>query len=160
MTNVNTNSDEIRKKIASSFSLSGILGEYVHFRFDGLQLFRFWTSESSSVWKVSSMIFIGCEFWIIMSKFKTWHLIWYVREFLQYFFCIVDHRSKRKSADHCAQCTLKFRFSLPKLSPTKYGQGKIPSRLPKILNCGHVVCSACLEIGNKYWIKHNQDYTW
>jgi len=60
-----------------------------------------------------------------------------------------DHRSKRKSADHCAQCTLKFRFSLPKLSPTKYGQGKIPSRLPKILKCGHVVCSACLEIGLK-----------
>ena len=65
------------------------------------------------------------------------------------FFCIVDHRSKRKSADHCAKCTLKFRFSLPKLSPTKYGQGKIPSRLPKILKCGHVVCNACLEIGNK-----------
>ena len=156
MTNVNTNSDEIRKKIASSFSLSGILGEYVHFRFDGLQLFRFWTSESSSVWKVSSMIFFGCEFWL-NNNVKIQNL---TLDFYKIFFCIVDHRSKRKSADHCAQCTLKFRFSLPKLSPTKYGQGKIPSRLPKILNCGHVVCSACLEIGNKYWIKHNQDYTW
>ena len=122
---------------------SDILGESVHFRFDGLQLFRIKLRMEGKFYGFFFVLRLT-TYYIIRSKFKTWQLI-----FLQDFFCIVDHRSKRKSADHCAQCTLKFRFSLPKLSPTKYGQGKIPSRLPKILNCGHVVCNACLEIGNK-----------
>ena len=111
-------------------------------------------SESSSVWKVIKFydFFFRFEFWLITKannvKIQNLTLATY---FYKTFFCIVDHRSKRKSADHCAQCTLQFRFSLPKLSPTKYGQGKIPSRLPKILKCGHVVCNACLEIGNKFF---------
>ena len=124
---------------------SGILGESVHFRFDGLQLFRIKLRMEGKFYDFFfrfEIDYILLFHYIITSKFKTWQLI-----FQQDFFFIVDHRSKRKSADHCAQCTLKFRFSLPKLSPTKYGQGKIPSRLPKILNCGHVVCNACLEIG-------------
>ena len=132
-----SDNDEIRKIVAPSNIESSLVNNFT----PNLVIQR-------SIWQVTNLCI---EFWILRFYWSQISNLTIITNtvFMRYFY-VSEFRSKHKNADHCGQCTLKFRYSFPKLSPTKHGQEKFPSRLPKILPCGHIVCNVCLEKGTLY----------
>ena len=65
----------------------------------------------------------------------------------------VRHLSREKfsSIEKCPNCTINFKVNSTcggassSLSKFKVPKLQVPSRAPKILNCGHILCQNCLE---------------